>query len=1036
MVNKKKKESNDDFIALKDKIKKLRISLSSGIPKDLDSEKHFACFLGALLAYSLQNKPKNGLDLCVFLRLLSDALSKVSKGLLQVKCDAILPLIKTPKTKTLFFEQSAFHVIDCFYYIFSAADNFNLSKPSFKNAMELLTGLAMNSNPKLQSHARKKLSLLLSQLPNKDNQHPQLDVIVSCIQKVLQHHPEGKEHALSLVNSIFNYMTHNEVETFVNIAISFLSRPSLHPLISKLFSKALNLHSHTWALDRVQTLFQFFLDLKPALSDVHNLIAWLQDLVHCYPTLFLLDGFLEKYDLASLLINQVLVLIKSKHTLVLENTALTTSSLLEACFTDVFLQNAMQFDTLPESEECSHPRSVLHQLAAKFSSLFHPFYMHAWGHLFYCLCIFVQVFKHHSRDYTKNLLLQLDNLRNTPGFAYKAEYELFLKSVIRHMGPKFILEYLPLNIGQAGNPQVHVRTYLVNLMELAIQNTELSFFFSYFIPLSKGLLIKKREFHSSSREAKDLDTLYFQIWALLPSFCIFPTDLKVMLEMLILNLKSVFQEQPSLRPILSRAFCNLIFKNQEVTLSTEDRSTNVSFPYSATAAKEYLELLSMVSKEFLPLYFNIFKSMSSGDRSSLTTAIRALVSVATLDVIGILYTELLKFMQGQQPIEFQQTLLELAILLVPRLPTTASVEPFVSIALQAIPYQPFQRSAFKLLQTMLELDLCLEYFNTHLHILETHVLQAEIKDLNPKALRHFFMFLKRALETLKCFQFLPQVGKKAVSGLSVVNSKTRAVSSDLLFYCFMNFEKETMAETILLSFQHMQKESPTTISAFIIVVNRVCYSYGSELSDSFIESLFQVLPSYIEHQSKAIASSILGFHRVLCYKFTIEEIHGYLPSMIAMLSKLAQLMPRGFRPPIRRAFYLIIKKCGYDLIQRLTPDEQQKMIKGIFKNMKRLYRKSMEPPTSEKNVSSVPSSRSSLKSLSTLQSFEDIMYGEIQNDSGDEENTVDNVTDDDVAFDGFNDNEDEVPTDLLDAKDYSQLCIVNPWNLLRARRMS
>ena len=67
------------------------------------------------------------------------------------------------------------------------------------------------------------------------------------------------------------------------------------------------------------------------------------------------------------------------------------------------------------------------------------------------------------------------------------------------------------------------------ILKSHVKNTELNHFAGYFVPLSERLYEKVIEadgVKAKTMEVKILETVVEQIWALLPSYCDLPTDLK------------------------------------------------------------------------------------------------------------------------------------------------------------------------------------------------------------------------------------------------------------------------------------------------------------------------------------------------------------------------------------------------------------------------------------------------------------------------------------------------------------------------------
>ncbi|CAG8669334.1 20012_t:CDS:2 [Rhizophagus irregularis] len=146
-------------------------------------------------------------------------------------------------------------------------------------------------------------------------------------------------------------------------------------------------------------------------------------------------------------------------------------------------------------------------------------------------------------------------------------------------------------------------TWLLPLLKDHIINSELGYFLKEFIPLSKRLQQKSLEFQKQNRliESKIYDTLYQQIWSLLPGFCNLPIDLQKTFNKSTGELLSnTMYQQPDLRPIISLSLQKLVEKNKELLNSEkDDQELKKLLNIDKNDAKNNLDLISKHSNNYL-----------------------------------------------------------------------------------------------------------------------------------------------------------------------------------------------------------------------------------------------------------------------------------------------------------------------------------------------------------------------------------------------------------------------------------------------------
>ncbi|XP_064601005.1 RRP12-like protein [Liolophura sinensis] len=211
-------------------------------------------------------------------------------------------------------------------------------------------------------------------------------------------------------------------------------------------------------------------------------------------------------------------------------------------------------------------------------------YHATWGHVLEVFSVWYTVLgKQYWKIMTKSLQTMAD-LRETFKFPHKGEVDMAVGSAVRNMGPKTVLQIIPLNITGDSDNTDFPRSWLLPVLHGNIQNTELAYFTSYFLPLAAKFRTKAEELCrvGHSIQAKSYDALQLQIWSLLPQFCNKPTDLPTAFPALAKVLGMALNEREDLRGDIMLSLRKLILQNQE---QEDSRAVLARF------AKNYLPIL-------------------------------------------------------------------------------------------------------------------------------------------------------------------------------------------------------------------------------------------------------------------------------------------------------------------------------------------------------------------------------------------------------------------------------------------------------------
>ena len=144
------------------------------------------------------------------------------------------------------------------------------------------------------------------------------------------------------------------------------------------------------------------------------------------------------------------------------------------------------------------------------------------------------------------LLVSLAALRGSHGFNLEGAVDGIIGAAIAAVGPRLVLQAVPLNITAAENEDREFRSsWLLPVLREHIKHTELAFFSEYFLPLAAKCydrshacaaqqdLIGQKAYEALTYQVVSthfwklrINSLSsYQMWSLLPGFCNSPTDL-------------------------------------------------------------------------------------------------------------------------------------------------------------------------------------------------------------------------------------------------------------------------------------------------------------------------------------------------------------------------------------------------------------------------------------------------------------------------------------------------------------------------------
>lgn len=240
---------------------------------------------------------------------------------------------------------------------------------------------------------------------------------------------------------------------------------------------------------------------------------------------------------------------------------------------------------------------------------------------------------------SKTLVL-IGKMREDERFEWKREAEGVLDAAIKVCGPEAVLSIMPLGLEEGANPG-RARAWLLPLLKPSITNTRLGHFRESFVPLSSHFFSKAEAARGreNGMEAKVWETLVGQVWALLPGYCEYPTDLIAAFDTEFVSLiANVVYTQPSLRPAVFKALSVLITTTTSLASSSSPPDLLFAqFGLTPADGQASLAHLRSLAATILGMSFNVYGKLSRGEGAYILTTVGEWLAVLPAEELTSTY---------------------------------------------------------------------------------------------------------------------------------------------------------------------------------------------------------------------------------------------------------------------------------------------------------------------------------------------------------------------------------------------------------------
>ncbi|KAG5513898.1 hypothetical protein PMAC_000520 [Pneumocystis sp. 'macacae'] len=946
---------NDKNISFEEKLSKIKTQCLS----KNDHQKQIATVLLAVEntlhnenaeGKSLQNTDNKNL-LYPILYLLNLTIPFTNKPLLRSKFDQISTTLSAVLTQPEINTSILRLIINCLQNFLIIQDNSIWTDPknNIKQTFSCLLILGLDPRPKARKKAHKAIGEILSNPPpNPSTMHPILDFVSKealyiAKKTVLENKEDIKYknkitfdhskaiHAFQLIKVIADSdgWPPSRIEPLCDILIEVSKTKDYYLIMTAFEVFQIIFKKSDFVSEELRNILDSIIKKKPSEKDIILLPPWFSALITGFESYFKLE----------------------------QNLAF---ELLQQIFMDIF--PFLQSDSLEIRTSCNEvllrlitncipswiekDNRVIVKLIELTMQGFTLNYRIAWKEIFKILIAFFENLPFYIDPYFINALKLVDEMRVKNNFDGKLEADQVVGAAIKAVGPKTILKILPLNLGLE-DKKSPTRTWMLAILRSNIYNTELQHFISEFIPLSEQLYQKIIENKNSVQE-------------------------KTFVELLI----TILYNQTDLRPIICQALQILINKNKEVI----DNNDNNKFklPITESSAENNLIYLQKFAPNILSTLFNIYGQTLSQFREYILICIKSWLSEIEniFDRVVELLSQSLKEKpkinsHKENPNSVSHAILDLLIVMTVHLPPNKSLPLYNIINFQILNETDhiLQKKAYNLFCKMAENPSIKEFLKDNIQEVQKIFLENASKtETSIKKYRFSALFHIINILPLTDLHFIPLILSEIIMGTKDSNKKARSMAYNLLISIGNKMSESSIVENTKISkmdtvsnikvniqefftmiLAGLAGSSPHMISATIISITRLLFEFKDSLDQNFINELLNTVYMFIISNNYEIVKSTLGFIKMTLICLPISIMKNYLSMLIPNLIIWAHEHKGHFRAKVKNIIERIIRRYGFEIVEKEVPEQDKKLIINIKKTKERLKRKKIAKENKLKN---------------------------------------------------------------------------------------
>ncbi|KAJ9149284.1 Ribosomal RNA-processing protein 12 [Pleurostoma richardsiae] len=959
---------------------------------------YFAALLALLNQYNSQSSANRDLATAV-VYLLDVVTPYAPQPLLRAKFTQILtllaPVISQPDADAPLLRPS----IGCLESLLIAQDSsswdLSASQIGPRRAVAGLLNLALDPRPKVRKRAQEGLrKVLRNPPPTPSLDHPAADMCAETAMRSLAEladaaHRSRKEkkaaeplhdpnliHALQLVKTVASGSggwPSKKIESLCELLLGIARSGNEHMTIAvfEIFEMIFEGMADEFASAKLPRLLEIISELRPSANDTQLLPPWIAILSRGYDVSAQIEPE-ETFQKLPELFTMISQFLESSS----QNIRISASECLVS-----FLANCIPPQVILEPS--IFDEKTLEKLVKVVEDLLTVKYQAAWLETFNVLGAMFDALRWRSYPFLMNITKTIGEMRSNPSFSGKKEADEVLGKAVRAMGPEAVLSVIPLNLlkpvkGQQG------RAWMLPILRDYTANTNTEHFKTEFVPMSEMMFQKVLDHGDAPKtmEIKIYETVVHQIWSILPGYCDLPLDLRDSFDQAFAELlANLLYQQVDLRLDVCRALKSLVESNQAIASIEEPDDLLLQSRVSKEEAKKNLEYLGTFAGNFLAVLFNVYGQTLPHSRGPILQTINAYLSITpaaelmeTFDrVCKMLATSLqetpskpekdAKKAEEKLP-STTHTLMDLIITMSVYLPreSFATLFEMASLVIFKNEDAQLQKKAYKLIPRLAESEVgkvALQARHSELQ----QLLLSSAEKVSAPARRDRLAAISALIPLIPntSLHFIPSILSEVVIGCKENNERARMTAFDLLVLLGQTMVAAEGATIDNSKVPHMPKDAPPAtasieefftmvsaglagstphmISASITAISRILYEFHGSLSEQTLSDLVQTMDLFLTSNNREIVKSVLGFVKICIVGLPVDMMQQRLPTLIPNLMVWSHEHKGHFRAKVKHILERMVRRFGYETVNKYCPEEDRKLINNIRKTKERSKRR-------------------------------------------------------------------------------------------------
>lgn len=963
--------------------------------KEQNSEPTPTAYFAALLALLGQSKKELTTSIVYLLDIVTPF---APQPLLRARFTQILqllaPVISQPDADAPLLRPS----IGCLESLLLAQDStsweLSVTQMGPRSAVSGLLNLSADPRPKVRKRAQEALrNVLQNPPPTPSLDHPAADMCAEAAMRSLTNladsatklrkekkssdpiHDPNMIHSLQLIKMIASGSggwPSKKIEPLCELLIGIARTGNEHMTMAifDIFEMIFEaMAADEVASSKLPRLLEIISELRPAANDTQLLPAWIAILSRGYEVSAQVepeDTFMKLPDLFEM-VSQFLespadnIRISSSECLV---------SFLATCIPNQVILEPSIYD-----------EKTLEKIVHVVEGLFNLKYQAAWAETFNVVGAMFDCLRWRAHPYLLNVTKTIGDMRGSGSFTHKKEADEVLGKAIRAMGPEAVVNILPLNLAKPAKGQPG-RAWLLPLLRDYTANTNLAHFRSEFVPLSELMFQRVLDHGGSEKtmEVKIFETVVHQIWSILPGYCDLPLDLREAFDQSFAELvANLLYQQVDLRLNICKALQALVESNQAIASIEEEDDLILQSRVSKAEARKNLEYLGAFAGNFLAVLFNVYGQTLPNSRGPILQTINAYLSITpsaelkdTFDRVCKMLADALqeaasktdkKGGNDKMP-STSHTLMDLVITMSIYLPreSFAALFEIASLVIFKDDDPQLQKKAYKMIPRLSESEKGKVALQERQSELQTLILSSAEKCSAP-ARRERLAAIAAMVPFLPndSLHFIPSILSEVVIGCKEQNERARSTAFELLVLLGQKMEEASGAVIDNTKVPHMPADAPSAtanieefftmvsaglagstphmISASITAISRIMYEFRESLSVATLSELVQTMDLFLTSFNREIVKSVLGFVKVVVISLPKELVEPRLATLVPNLMVWSHEHKGHFRAKVKHIMERMVRRFGYDIVNKHCPEEDRKLINNIRKTKERSKRK-------------------------------------------------------------------------------------------------